>query len=102
MCRRFASRMRYSSISVLHLWIASVTLSGAGPPAGMLYLIPKSPSAPAGLWLAERISPPSVLRLRITAEAAGVERIPFWPTRTRAAPPAAAIFRMTWIASLLK
>src|SRR3546814_7095329 len=51
--------------------------SGAGPPAGMLYLRPKSPSGPPGLWLAERMRPPSVLRARITAEAAGVDRMPF-------------------------
>src|SRR3546814_11929685 len=65
--------------------------SGAGPPAGMLYLRPKSPSGPPGLWLAERMRPPSVLRARITAEAAGVDRMPFCPTSPRAAPFAAAI-----------
>ena len=82
--------------------MASVTDSGAGPPAGMLYLMPKSPSAPAGLWLAERMRPPSVPRARITAEAAGVERSPFRPTSTRAAPLAAAIARMVWMACSLK
>src|SRR3546814_17219011 len=59
-----------------------------------LYLRPKSPSGPPGLWLAERMRPPSVLRARITAEAAGVDRMPFCPTSTRAAPFAAAIRRM--------
>jgi hypothetical protein len=36
--------------------MASVTFSGAGPPLETLYLIPKSPSGPPGLWLADRIS----------------------------------------------
>ena len=38
--------------------MASVTFSGAGPPLPILYLMPKSPSGPPGLWLADRISPP--------------------------------------------
>jgi len=52
-------------------WIASVTFSGAGPPLAMLYLMPKSPSGPPGLWLAESTRPPMALCLRITQEAAG-------------------------------
>ena len=42
--------------------IASVIFSGAGPPAPMLYLTPKSPSGPPGLWLAERMIPPKAPR----------------------------------------
>jgi len=49
----------------------------------MLYLMPKSPSGPPGLWLAERMIPPLALRSRIMSEAAGVERMPPWPTTTR-------------------
>ena len=50
----------------------------------MLYLMPKSSSRPPGLWLAERTRPPSAPRRRMTAETAGVERMPPRPTSTRA------------------
>ena len=53
-------------------WIASVSVSGAGPPFPALYLMPKSPSGPPGLWLADRMMPPKALYLRIRCEAAGV------------------------------
>jgi hypothetical protein len=42
--------------------------------------MPKSASGPPGLWLAVKMIPPDVWCLRIKHEAAGVERIPFWPT----------------------
>ena len=82
--------------------IASVTLSGAGPPAPILYLTPKSPCGPPGLWLAERMIPPKAESARISAETAGVERMPPWPTTMRPKPFAAAILITTWIASRLK
>jgi len=79
-----------------------VTLSGAGPPLDVLNLMPKSSSGPPGLWLADRMMPPSVSFSRIRCEAAGVDKRPFCPTITRAAPFAAAILRMIWVASSLK
>ena len=60
--------------------IASVIFSGAGPPLPILYLMPKSSCGPPGLWLADRISPPNALYLRMTCEAAGVDRMPPCPT----------------------
>ena len=83
--------MRYSAISLVRSNIASVICSGAGPPLPMLYLMPKSPSGPPGLWLADRMMPPNALYLRMTLEAAGVERMPPCPTSTRPKPLAAAI-----------
>ena len=74
-----ASRVRYSLIALVWAKIASVIFSGAGPPLPILYLMPKSPCGPPGLWLAERMMPPNALRPRITAEAAGVESRPPWP-----------------------
>src|ERR671921_881618 len=68
----------------------SVTDSGAGPPLRVLYLMPKSSSMPPGLWLAESTSPPSALRRRMTAETAGVERMPPRPTSRRPKPLAVA------------
>ena len=56
--------------------VASVIASGAGPPLAMLYLMPKSPSGPPGLWLADRMMPPAAFRLRMRFEAAGVDRMP--------------------------
>ena len=82
--------------------IASVTFSGAGPPLGVLNLMPKSPSGPPGLWLAERMMPPAVPFLRMRWEAAGVESSPPWPTMTFARPLPAAIFSARWMASRLK
>jgi hypothetical protein len=73
--------------------MASVTFSGAGPPLPVLYLMPKSPSGPPGLWLAERISPPQVPCLRITQDAAGVDRMPPCPTSTLPMPLAAAMLQ---------
>jgi hypothetical protein len=81
--------------------MADVTCSGAGPPFDRLYLTPKSPLGPPGLWLADRMMPPSALRARITQDAAGVERIPPRPTTTRPTPLAAAILSTTWMASRL-
>lgn len=49
----------------------------------MLYLIPKSPSGPPGLWLAVRIIPPIALIFLIMQDTAGVERIPFCPITKR-------------------
>ena len=40
----------------------------------MLYLIPKSPFGPPGLWLADRMMPPTASFLRIRWLAAGVDR----------------------------
>jgi hypothetical protein len=94
--------MRYSPISRVRVWIAPVTASGAGPPLATLYFIPKSPSGPPGLWLADRMIPPSAPRWRIRFEAAGVDKSPPCPTITRAAPLAAAIFRMICTALSLK
>jgi hypothetical protein len=42
-------------------------------------LTPKSSSGPPGLWLADRMMPPSVWCLRIRLEAAGVDRIASCP-----------------------
>ena len=70
--------------------IASVTDSGAGPPFSALNLMPKSPSGPPGLWLAERMMPPIAPCFRITQEAAGVESKPPRPTSTRENPLPAA------------
>ncbi len=94
--------MRYSERVFVASKIASVTLSGAGPPFGVLNFTPKSSSGPPGLWLADKMMPPSVLRRRIRCEAAGVERMAPCPTMTRAAPLAAAIRRITWAARSLK
>lgn len=47
------------------------------PPLEMLYLMPKSPLGPPGLWLAVRMMPPTALILRITQETAGVDMMPF-------------------------
>ena len=93
--------MRYSATVRVRAATASVNASGAGPPLSMLYLTPKSPSGPPGLWLAERMKPPAAPRSRITALAAGVLRIPSRPTSTRATPLAAHMRRMVWIASRL-
>ena len=68
----------------------------------MLYLMPKSSVGPPGLWLAERMMPPKAWRLRMTFEAAGVERMPPRPTSTRPKPLAAAIFSAIWMTSRLK
>ena len=70
---------------------ARVRLSGAGPPLAALNLMPKSPSGPPGLWLADSTSPPMAPRLRMRLEAAGVDRMPPWPTTTFAKPLAAAM-----------
>ena len=80
----------------------AVSFSGAGPPLAALNLTPKSSSMPPGLWLADRMKPPSVLFSRMRLDAAGVERIPPWPTITSATPLPAAILRMVWIAARLK
>lgn len=53
--------------------------SGLSPPLEMLYLIPKSPLGPPGLWLAVRMMPPTAFILRITQETAGVDMMPSWP-----------------------
>ncbi len=58
-------------------YIFSVNFSGAELPVAMLYFMPKSPSGPPGLWLADKIIPPKASWRRITHDAAGVERIPF-------------------------
>ena len=76
--------------------------SGAGPPFDALYLMPKSPSGPPGLWLADRMMPPKACRTRIRFEAAGVDRMPPRPTTTRPKPLADAIFMAVWIVSRLK
>lgn len=52
---------------------------GLSPPLEMLYLIPKSPLGPPGLWLAVRMMPPTAFILRITQETAGVDMMPFCP-----------------------
>ena len=72
--------------------------SGAGPPLPALYLMPKSPSGPPGLWLADRTMPPNAARFLITQLAAGVERMPRRPTRIRPKPLAAAMRTIVWIA----
>ena len=53
-----SSRIRYCSMVLVRAKIRSVTFSGAGPPLPILYLIPKSPSGPPGLWLADSTMPP--------------------------------------------
>ena len=75
--------------------------SGAGPPLPALYLMPKSPSGPPGLWLAERMMPPAPCS-RIRCDAAGVDSKPPCPTITRVMPLAAAMRMMIWIASRLR
>ena len=82
-------------------WIASVSDSGAGPPLEPLIFTPKSPSGPPGLWLAERMMPAAAAWRRIRFDAAGVERMPPVVVITRATPWAAAIRRITPIASRL-
>ena len=94
--------MRYSVSVFVAEKIASVTLSGAGPPLAVLNLIPKSPSGPPGLWLADRMMPPIAPCLRMTQEAAGVESSPPRPTSTRPKPLAAAIFRAVCTTARLK
>jgi hypothetical protein len=59
-------------------------------------------AGPPGLWLAERTRPPMALCLRMTQEAAGVDRSPFCPTRTRPNPLAAAILSAVWTTLSLK
>ena len=81
--------------------MASVTCSGAGSPFEALNFTPKSPSAPPGLWLAESMIPPQTPYLRMTHEAAGVDRMPPRPTMTRPNLFPAAILRMVWTASRL-
>ncbi len=46
--------------------------------------------------------PPKARYLRMTLEAAGVERMPPCPTSTRPKPLAAAIFSAIWMTSRLK
>ncbi|MCY1382195.1 hypothetical protein D9M69_701890 [compost metagenome] len=53
------------------------------------------------MWLADRISPPKALRLRIRLEAAGVDRMPPCPTTTRPKPLATAMAMTFWITSRL-
>ncbi|KAJ3532467.1 hypothetical protein NM688_g7420 [Phlebia brevispora] len=65
-----------------------------GPPFDTLYLIPKSALGPPGLWLAVRRIPPYALYLRITFDAAGVERIPLCPMMNLATPLAEPILRI--------
>ena len=60
-----------------------------------LYLMPKSPSGPPGLWLADRMMPPKARCLRITTLAAGGDSRPSRPTSTRPKPLAAAMRRIT-------
>ena len=64
--------------------------------------MPKSASGPPGLWLAERISPPTAPRRRIRWLAAGVESRPARPTTARPKPLAAAILNAVWITSALR
>ncbi len=97
-----ASTMRYSLMTLVRAKIASVTGSGAGPPLRPLNLMPKSPSGPPGLWLADRTTPPIAPYLRITQEAAGVESRPPRPTRMREKPLAAAIFTVVCTTSRLR
>ena len=81
--------------------IASVIFSGAGPPLPMLYLMPKSPSGPPGLWLADRMMPP---KAAVPADERGDRRRrqeAARPTRIRPKPLAAAIRMAFWIASRL-
>ena len=63
--------------------------------------MPKSPSGPAGLWLAVSRKPPAASWRRIKVDAAGVDRMPPWPTMTRATPLPAAIAIAVSIASRL-
>ena len=80
----------------------SVISSGTSP-SDELYLTPKSPSMPPGLWLAERIIRRRPPCLADHAGDRGVERIPPFATSDPAEPFAAAIRRITaWIASRLK
>jgi hypothetical protein len=94
-----ASRILYCVSDRAIAEISAVTFSGAGPPLATLYLMPKSPSGPPRLWLAERMIPPTAPRLRMMQEAAGVDRMPPVPTSTRPTPFAADMRSTTWIAS---
>jgi hypothetical protein len=49
--------IRYEEMDSVYLKMASVMLSGAGPPFEQLYLMPKSASGPPGLWLAVKMIP---------------------------------------------
>ena len=89
--------MSNASIVFVRAKIASVIFSGAGPPLAMLYLMPKSPSGPPGLWLADRMMPPNVLYLRMRLEAAGVDSMPPCPTMTRPKPLAGGHLMAIWI-----
>ena len=82
--------------------IASVIFSGAGPPLPALYLMPKSPSGPPGLWLADRMMPPNARAL------ADRRSSPPASTGCRAGRPgsrpkpfAAAMRTIVWIATSL-
>ncbi len=86
-----ASSVLNAEIVLVLAKIASVIFSGAGPPFDALYLMPKSPSGPPGLWLADRMMPPKAFLWRMRFEAAGVDRMPPCPTITRPKPLAAAI-----------
>ncbi len=63
--------------------------------------MPKSPSGPPGLWLADRMMPPKQACLRITALTAGVDSSPPRPTSTLPMPFAAAMHRMVCTAARL-
>lgn len=89
-----ASMTLYDVIVLVFAKILSVTFSGAGPPFETLYLIPKSLSGPPGLCEAVRRIPPYALYLRMTLDAAGVERMAFCPTMNLATPLAEPILRM--------
>ena len=88
-------------IILLFAKIASVIFSGAGPPFAVLYLMPKSSSGPAGLWLADKMIPPKVAYFLMMCDAAGVDNMPPCPTSTLAKPFAAAIFSIVCTAVLL-
>lgn len=79
--------------------ILFVTLSGAGPPFSMLYLIPKSALGPPGLCEAVRRIPPFAFLERMMCEAAGVDMMPFSPMMSFSTPFAAPILTMIWITS---
>ena len=78
-----------------------MSFSGAGPPLAVLNLMPKSPSGPPGLWLADRMIAPKARARGSTQLAAGVDKMPARPTRTRPKPFAAAMRTIVAIATSL-
>jgi hypothetical protein len=78
-----------------------VSFSGAGPPLAAVELDAEIAVGPPGLWLADRMIAPKAARGATTQLAAGVDRMPARPTRTRPKPFAAAMRTIVRIATSL-